>query len=102
MLGRTSLLTHPLVGDFELRSNKFEIPGTNALSMVVFHADPGSRSAELLGLLGSLTASSATPWREDSRAASDETPPKGNPSAASSEPSHRGDRRDTSSETPPE
>jgi hypothetical protein len=57
MLGRTSLLSHPLVGDFELRSNKFEIPGTNALSMVVFHAEPGSRSAELLGLLGSLAAS---------------------------------------------
>ena len=128
MLGRTSLLTHPLVGDFELRSNKFEIPGTNALSMVVFHAEPGSRSAELLGLLGSLTASGATPWRGDSRAASDETvpernpraanstiprrndsqaasdetPPEGNPSAASGEPSHHGDRRDTSSETPPE
>lgn len=61
MLGRTSLLTHPLVGDLELRSNKFEIPGTNALSLVVFHAEPGSRSAELLGLLGSLTASGATP-----------------------------------------
>ena len=128
MLGRTSLLTHPLVGDFELRSNKFEIPGTNALSLVVFHAEPGSRSAELLGLLGSLTASGATPWREDSRAASgetvperipraanstiprrndsqaasDETPPEGNPSAASGEPSHHGDRRDTSSEMPPE
>ncbi|MER7639818.1 helix-turn-helix domain-containing protein [Streptomyces sp. NPDC126522] len=74
MLGRTSLLSHPLVGDFELRSNKFEIPGTDALSLVVFHAEPGSRSAELLGLLGSLTASGAPPWREDSRAASGARP----------------------------
>ncbi len=74
MLGRTSLLSHPLVGDFELRSNKFEIPGTDALSVVVFHAEPGSRSAELLGLLGSLTASGAPPWREDSRAAADARP----------------------------
>lgn len=57
MLGRTSLLSHPLVGDFELRSNKFEIPGTDTLNVVVFHAEPGSRSAELLGLLGSLAAS---------------------------------------------
>lgn len=74
MLGRTSLLSHPLVGDFELRSNKFEIPGTDALSLVVFHAEPGSRSAELLGLLGSLTASGAPPWQEDSRAASGAPP----------------------------
>ncbi|WP_234444323.1 helix-turn-helix domain-containing protein [Streptomyces sp. NRRL F-525] len=128
MLGRTSLLTHPLVGDFKLRSNKFEIPGTNALSLVVFHAEPGSRSAELLGLLGSLTASGETPWgedsmaasretppegnrrasngpvpwREDSRAASGETPPEGNPPTANGEPSHRVHRRDTSSQTPPE
>jgi len=61
MLGRTSLLSHPLVGDFELRSNKFEIPGTDALNLVVFHAEPGSRSAELLGLLGSLAASADAP-----------------------------------------
>jgi transcriptional regulator with XRE-family HTH domain len=61
MLGRTSLLSHPLVGDFELRSNKFEIPGTDALNLVVFHAEPGSRSAELLGLLGSLAASGDAP-----------------------------------------
>ncbi|MEV6505374.1 helix-turn-helix transcriptional regulator [Streptomyces sp. NPDC051642] len=100
MLGRTSLLTHPLVGDFELRSNKFEIPGTNALSLVVFHAEPGSRSAELLGLLGSLTASGATPWREDSRAASDETPSEGNLRAADGESSRRGDRRTASGEAP--
>ncbi|MEV5528349.1 helix-turn-helix domain-containing protein [Streptomyces prunicolor] len=98
MLGRTSLLSHPLVGDFELRSNKFEIPGTNSLSVVVFHAVPGSRSAELLGLLGSLTASGATPWREDSRAASDETPSEENLRMASGEPSHRDDRRTASGE----
>lgn len=100
MLGRTSLLTHPLVGDFELRSNKFEIPGTNALSLVVFHAEPGTRSAELLGLLGSLTASGATPRREDSPAASDETPSEGTLRAADGEPSHRSDRRTAAGEAP--
>ena len=98
MLGRTSLLTHPLVGDFELRSNKFEIPGTNGLSVVVFHAEPGSRSAELLGLLGSLTASGPTPWREDSRATPDEPPAEGNPRPAGGEPSRWGDGRSTSDE----
>ena len=56
------------VGDLELRSNKFEIPGTDALNMVVFHAEPGSRSAELLGLLGSLAASGDAP-REESTGA---------------------------------
>lgn len=68
MVGRTSLLSHPLVGDFELRSNKFEIPGTDALSVVVFHAEPGSRSAELLGLLGSLAASDEAPQDGNTRA----------------------------------
>ncbi|MET7485265.1 helix-turn-helix transcriptional regulator [Streptomyces sp. NPDC005538] len=67
MLGRTSLLRHPLVGDFELRSNKFEIPGTDGLNVVVFHAEPASRSAELLGLLGSLAASGDTPREQSPR-----------------------------------
>lgn len=71
MVGRTSLLSHPLVGDFELRSNKFEIPGTGALNMVVFHAEPGSRSAELLGLLGSLAASGEPPREENTAARTD-------------------------------
>lgn len=74
MIGRTSLLSHPLVGDFELRSNKFEIPGTNALSMVVFHAEPGSRSAELLGLLGSLAASDGVPREESPRSHEENAP----------------------------
>jgi len=41
-----------------LRSNKFTIYGTGGLTLVVFHAPAGgSRSAELLGTLGSLIAS---------------------------------------------
>ncbi|WP_369191485.1 helix-turn-helix domain-containing protein [Streptomyces sp. R08] len=100
MLGRTSLLSHPLVGDFELRSNKFEIPGTDALSLVVFHAEPASRSAELLGLLGSLTPSGAPPWREDSRAASGAPPRQETSRATSGTPPQQEDSRGTSS-TPP-
>ncbi|GAA3231891.1 helix-turn-helix transcriptional regulator [Nonomuraea helvata] len=53
---RVSRLRHPLVGDLELQSNKLAVSGTDGLLLVVFHAEPGSRSAELLGLLGSLTA----------------------------------------------
>ncbi|WUT17534.1 helix-turn-helix domain-containing protein [Streptomyces sp. NBC_00696] len=101
MLGRTSLLSHPLVGDFELRSNKFEIPGTDALSLVVFHAEPGSRSAELLGLLGSLTASGAPPWREDSRTASGAPPWQEDSHATSGTPPRQEDSRATSG-APPE
>ncbi|MGW2705849.1 MmyB family transcriptional regulator [Streptomyces sp. NPDC001340] len=54
--GRVSHLSHPQVGDLDLHSNKLSVDGTDGLTLVVFHAEPGSRSAELLGVLGSLTA----------------------------------------------
>jgi hypothetical protein len=56
--GRTMLLTHPQVGDLELKKNKLTIGGTDTMTLVVYHATPGSRDAELLALLGSLIASS--------------------------------------------
>jgi transcriptional regulator with XRE-family HTH domain len=56
-VGRVSRLSHPQVGDLDLRSDKLTIGGTDEMILVVFHAEPGSRSAELLGLLGSLSAS---------------------------------------------
>jgi hypothetical protein len=49
-------LTHPQVGELDLRSTKLSVDGTDGLNMVVFHAEPGSRSAELLDILGSLGA----------------------------------------------
>jgi transcriptional regulator with XRE-family HTH domain len=54
--GRISRLHHPLVGDIDLQSNKLVISGTDDLILVVFHAEPASRNAELLGILGSMTA----------------------------------------------
>jgi transcriptional regulator with XRE-family HTH domain len=54
--GRVSHLTHPQVGELDLRSTKLSVDGTDGLNMVVFHAEPGSRSAELLDILGSLAA----------------------------------------------
>ncbi|OXY88711.1 helix-turn-helix domain-containing protein [Streptomyces diastatochromogenes] len=54
--GRVSHLSHPQVGDLELHSDKLSVDGTDGLTLVVFHAEPGSRSAELLDILGSLTA----------------------------------------------
>jgi transcriptional regulator with XRE-family HTH domain len=56
--GRLSLLTHPDVGDLDLKSDKLTIGGTDNMTLVVFHAVPGSRSVESLALLGSLVASS--------------------------------------------
>ncbi|TCC39519.1 helix-turn-helix domain-containing protein [Kribbella sindirgiensis] len=56
--GRVSLLTLPEVGDLALQSDKLTIGGTDNMTLVVFHAVPGSRDAELLALLGSLVASS--------------------------------------------
>lgn len=55
--GRVSHLHHPQVGDLDLQSDKLLISGTDGLILVVFHAEPGSRSAELLGILSSLAAS---------------------------------------------
>ncbi|MCC5477582.1 helix-turn-helix domain-containing protein [Streptomyces barringtoniae] len=54
--GRMSHLTHPQVGDLDLQSTKLSVDGTDGLTLVVFHAEPGSRSAELLDILGSLAA----------------------------------------------
>ncbi|WP_329002579.1 helix-turn-helix transcriptional regulator [Kribbella sp. NBC_00709] len=55
--GRLSQLTHPAVGDLDLRSDKLTIGGTDGMTLVVFHAVPGSRDVESLALLGSLIAS---------------------------------------------
>jgi transcriptional regulator with XRE-family HTH domain len=54
--GRVSHLTHPQVGDLDLHSDKLSMDGTDGLTLVVFHAEPGTRNAELLDILGSLTA----------------------------------------------
>ncbi|WP_105972185.1 helix-turn-helix domain-containing protein [Streptomyces geranii] len=56
MRARVSRLNHPQVGDLELHCDKLDIGGSDGLLLVVFHAEPGSRDAELLALLGSLNA----------------------------------------------
>jgi transcriptional regulator with XRE-family HTH domain len=48
---------HPLVGDLVLNRNKFDINGVKGQTLVLFHPEPGSDSAEKLALLASLTAS---------------------------------------------
>jgi transcriptional regulator with XRE-family HTH domain len=68
-------MRHPQVGDLSLRREKLEITGTDGLMLVVYHAEPGSESASLLALLGSLTvppAGPVAPKKSASVAATDE------------------------------
>lgn len=50
----SGLIHHPQVGDLDLHREKYAIVGADGLQMVVYHAAPGSRSAEGLALLASL------------------------------------------------
>jgi transcriptional regulator with XRE-family HTH domain len=47
------LLRHPLVGDLALQFESFSIPGDSEQALVMYHAEPGSASAEALRLLAS-------------------------------------------------
>lgn len=48
---------HPEVGDLTLRINAFDVRSAPGQELIVYHAEPGSRSAEALALLGTLAAS---------------------------------------------
>lgn len=52
----TSHMRHPQIGELFLRREKMDIVGTDGLQLVIYHAEPGSESAQALALLGSLTA----------------------------------------------
>jgi transcriptional regulator with XRE-family HTH domain len=52
-------LHHPQVGDMELRYEGLEVVFDTDLTMYAYTADPGTRSAEALALLGSLAATAA-------------------------------------------
>jgi transcriptional regulator with XRE-family HTH domain len=58
------VIRHPRVGDLRLRREKFVIAGTDGLILVMYHADPGSRSADALAMLGSLAAAGPGPAAE--------------------------------------
>jgi transcriptional regulator with XRE-family HTH domain len=52
-------LHHPQVGDMELRYEGLEVVFDTDLTIYAYTADPGTRSAEALALLGSLAATAA-------------------------------------------
>jgi transcriptional regulator with XRE-family HTH domain len=55
---------HPQVGDLTVRCEKLAIVGADGQTLVVYHAEPGTSSADRLALLGSL----ATPDAESTDA----------------------------------
>lgn len=54
--GGPATLHHPEVGEMQLYREKLEIAGAEGQVLVIYHAEPSSRSAESLALLGSLAA----------------------------------------------
>ncbi|WP_106213587.1 helix-turn-helix transcriptional regulator [Kineococcus rhizosphaerae] len=51
----TGVVNHPVVGELILHREKFAVLGTTSLVVVVYHAEPGTPSAEALAMLASLT-----------------------------------------------
>jgi transcriptional regulator with XRE-family HTH domain len=60
--GKTHM-DHPQVGPLDLAYEKLPIPNTDCQTLVVYHADPGSRSAQALSLLASAAAEEREPER---------------------------------------
>ncbi|WP_432563013.1 helix-turn-helix transcriptional regulator [Kineococcus sp. SYSU DK003] len=51
----TGIVHHPVVGELVLHREKFAVIGTASLVVVMYHAEPGTPSAEALAMLASLT-----------------------------------------------
>jgi MmyB-like transcription regulator ligand binding domain/Helix-turn-helix domain len=64
----TKELHHPLVGDITLTYNRMELAADPGQMLTIWTAEPGSKSAEALGLLGSWAA---TPQQADLQDAPD-------------------------------
>ncbi len=48
--GGVHRLRHPQVGELELRYEKFAVAGADGQTLVIYHAEPGSRSQQALAL----------------------------------------------------
>jgi transcriptional regulator with XRE-family HTH domain len=57
--GGTRHMHHPEVGELELHYENLQIAGTDGQTLIIYHADPGSRTAQALALLATLTADSS-------------------------------------------
>ncbi|MEU4496862.1 helix-turn-helix transcriptional regulator [Streptomyces sp. NPDC023998] len=61
-------LHHPLVGEMTLSYETLTLPDEHDVSLVTYHAEPGSRSAESLRLLAGWGVDEVTDARADARA----------------------------------
>jgi transcriptional regulator with XRE-family HTH domain len=59
----TTRIDHPLVGPLELSYEKLPIPDTDRQTLVVYHAQPGSPSAQALALVATSAAGEREPVR---------------------------------------
>jgi hypothetical protein len=55
----TTRIDHPQLGKLELSFEKLPLPETDGQILVVYHAAPGSRTAQALALLATQTAAAA-------------------------------------------
>ncbi|TDC38790.1 XRE family transcriptional regulator [Micromonospora sp. 15K316] len=55
--GSRTRLHHPEVGDLDLHREKLIVAGTDNQVLVIYHAEPGTASAQALTLLGSIAVS---------------------------------------------
>ncbi len=63
----TKELHHPVVGDITLTYNRTDLPADPGQMLTVWTADPGSKSAEALSLLGSWSATPQQPELQDAK-----------------------------------
>ena len=56
-------IRHPVVGQLELRFEQLPVPGVDRQILIVYHAAPGSASAQGLALLASASAEAREPVR---------------------------------------
>jgi transcriptional regulator with XRE-family HTH domain len=57
----TKRLVHPDIGPITLQSQIFDVRSAPGQELVVYHAEPGSSSADALGLIGNLAATRRAP-----------------------------------------
>ena len=67
--GAPALLHHPQVGDLTLSREKLAIGGAAGQLLVIYHAQPGTSSADKLSLLASLASPTAPVARGDGSSA---------------------------------
>jgi transcriptional regulator with XRE-family HTH domain len=63
--GASVVFDHPVAGQIRLEREKLAVAGTDGIMLVIYHAKPGTESAERLALLGSMAATTGVEHRAD-------------------------------------